>query len=261
MKPTADMVRQWMEEAALAFALLTRFPLPSIEQRSTASLASAFWAYPIAGAVVGATGAAALWLAAVLGFSTGVCVVVAIATVILAGGALHEDGFADFWDGLGGGETREEKLEIMRDSRIGTYGVLALLLMLGLNGLLLVNLYHYAGLATVAAGLIASEAAARGAIAVPLGTMLPARADGMGQAMSDLQASTLGVGMLVAAVIALLFLGMNGFAVILGAAIGAAIVAALAGALLGGFTGDVLGAAAAMARAGGLGALVLMVTP
>lgn len=261
MKPTGDMVRQWTEEAALAFGLLTRIPLPSLELRTGASLASAFWAYPVAGAAVGFAGAAACWLAATLGFSTGVCVVATIAAILLVGGALHEDGLADFWDGIGGGETRDDKLEIMRDSRIGTYGVLALVLMLGLHGLLLVNLYHYAGLGSVAAGLIASEAAARGALAVPLGTMLPARTDGLGQTMAGLQATNLAVGMLIAAVIALLALGLNGFAVILGAALGAAVISMLAGGFLGGFTGDVLGAAAATARVGALAALVLMVTP
>jgi adenosylcobinamide-GDP ribazoletransferase len=261
MKPTGDLIRQWMEEAALAFGLLTRIPLPNFEHHTTASLASAFWAYPVAGAAVGFVGAVVVWVAAALGFSTGVCVVAALAALILAGGALHEDGLADFWDGLGGGETREDKLEIMRDSRIGTYGVLALLLMLGLYGLLLVNLYHYAGLATVAAGLIASEAAARGAMAIPLGTMLPARTDGLGQTMAEMQATTLAVGMGIAAVLALLLLGINGFAVIFGAAIGAAAISILASGFLGGFTGDVLGAAAATARAGALGGLVLMVTP
>jgi adenosylcobinamide-GDP ribazoletransferase len=261
MRPTGDLLRQWMEEAALALGLLTRFPLPVFEMRSMASHASAFWAYPVAGALIGAVGALAFWLAATMGFSTGVCAVTALAATILASGGLHEDGLADFWDGLGGGDTREDKLEIMQDSRIGTYGVLALMLTVGAQGLLLVNLHHYAGLATAMAGLIASEAAARGAIGVPLGTMLPARTEGMGQSMAELQGPTLAAGMVIAAILALLLLGTSGFAVILGAAIGAAFVSMLAGVFLGGFTGDVLGASAAMARAGALGALVLMVTP
>jgi adenosylcobinamide-GDP ribazoletransferase len=261
MKPSGDMVRQWMEEAVLAFGLLTRFPLPSFERRSAASYASAFWAYPLAGGAVGMAGAVTFWLAAAMGFSTGVCVILALSAIILAEGGLHEDGVADFWDGLGGGETREEKLTIMRDSRIGTYGVIALLFTIGLQGMFLVNLHHYAGVGGVAAGLIASEAAARGVLAVPLGSMLPARADGLGQGMAELQSSTLAAGALIAAVIALLLLGVSGFAVMIGAAIGALFISTLAGMFLGGYTGDVLGASAATARAGALGALVLMVTP
>jgi adenosylcobinamide-GDP ribazoletransferase len=257
----ADMLRQWAEEAALAFGLLTRFPLPSFEKRTPASLASAFWAYPLAGAVIGGVGAAAFYLASSFDFSTVVCVLLATAAMILANGGFHEDGLADFWDGIGGGKTREAKLKIMRDSRIGSYGVMALMLTLGLQTAFLVNLHHYGGLGTVICGLIACEAAARGALALPLTMLPPARADGLGLSMTELKRGPLAAGVLLASALAFGLLGVAGVAVALGAALGAAVIAGLAGSFLGGFTGDVLGAAAATARMAGLGALVLTVTP
>jgi adenosylcobinamide-GDP ribazoletransferase len=80
------------------------------------------------GALVGACGALAYWGAAAVGLPPFVAGVLAVAATLLVTGALHEDGLADTADGFGAGVTRERKLEIMRDSRIGTYGVAALVL-------------------------------------------------------------------------------------------------------------------------------------
>ncbi len=141
------------------------------------------------------------------------------------------------------------------------YGVLALLLALGLQAAFLVHLQNYAGSFAVAAALIGSEAVARGAIAVPLAWLKPAREDGLGTSMTDLTPAVLASGAAIGAVIALLVVGSNAVALIVGAAVGSAFVALLARHFLGGFTGDVLGAAAATARIAALGALTLAVTP
>src|SRR6516165_4237398 len=84
------------------------------------------WAAPVAGAVVGLIGALVLALTAPLGLPPLLRAGLATAALVAATGALHEDGLADLADGFGGGSTRERKLEIMRESRIGAYGAAAL---------------------------------------------------------------------------------------------------------------------------------------
>jgi len=180
---------------------------------------------------------------------------------LLAAGGIHEDGLGDFWDGLGGGASREAKLIIMRDSRIGTYGVLALVLTLALQAAFLVSLQHYAGVGTVVAALIAAESAARGAIVVPLFFLPPARRDGLGAAMTGLTPWHLGLTGLLAGGAAMACLGANGIALLGGAVLGAGFVTLLAWRFIGGFTGDVLGAAAATARMTALAWLALTLTP
>ena len=250
-----------LEEFGLAVGLLTRFPLPVFKTSGTATIASALWAYPLAGALVGATSGAAFWLATLAGFGVASSVLVAIAAALLAAGGFHEDGLGDFWDGLGGGASREAKLIIMRDSRIGTYGVLALLLTLALQTTFLVSLQHYAGVGTVFAALIAAESAARGAIVIPLFFLLPARRDGLGATITGLTPGQLGITGLLAATIAVTCLGADGIALLGGAMLGAVFVTVLAWRFLGGFTGDVLGAVAATARMTALGWLALAATP
>jgi adenosylcobinamide-GDP ribazoletransferase len=259
--PDAVALRQRAEELGLAVGLLTRFPLPAFEKRTAASNGSAFWAYPLVGAVVGVCAGATFWLAVAAGFGTTVAALLAIAAMLLAGGGLHEDGLSDFWDGLGGGRSRAAKLAIMRDSRVGTYGALALFLTLALQVRLLVDLHYYTGPATVAAGLIAAEAVARGAIALPVICLAPAREDGLGRFMTELNAAPLAIGIAISAAIAGVALGSHGLVLIIGGIFGAAAVVLLAWRFLNGFTGDVLGATAATARLTALAALTLAMTP
>ena len=128
------------------------------------------WAFPVVGAVVGAIGGAVFWVCARLGMPPGVAAVWTLASMLLVTGALHEDGLADFADGLGGGRTRERKLEIMRDSRIGTFGGLALMLSLAARGTALATL---AQPVRVVVALIVAAALGRGAIGVLLLTSAP----------------------------------------------------------------------------------------
>ena len=255
------LLRRKLEEFGLAVSLLTRFPLPAFKASGTATIASALWAYPLAGALVGIVSGVVYWLATQAGFGVLASVLMAMGTALLAAGGLHEDGLGDFWDGLGGGANREAKLIIMRDSRIGTYGVLALALTLALQATFLVSLQHYAGAGTVITALIAAESAARGAIIVPLFFLLPARRDGLGATMTGLTATQLGMTGLLAAGVAIACLGGGGIPLLGGAVLGAAFVTLLAWRFLGGFTGDVLGAAAATARMAALAWLALSVTP
>ncbi len=85
---------------------------------------------PFAGLLIGIPSALTLWLAVTLGLPAHVAAAIAVAVAVLATGAFHEDGLADTFDGLGGGWTPERRLEIMKDSRIGSYGGAALILVL-----------------------------------------------------------------------------------------------------------------------------------
>ncbi len=115
-----------IDHLKVGLIFLTRLPIRYSRPMPVDALARAGWTFPLVGALVGAIGAAVGALALTAGLGGFPVALLVIGTTILLTGALHEDGLADMADGLGGGETTEEKLEIMRDSRIGSYGVLAL---------------------------------------------------------------------------------------------------------------------------------------
>ena len=119
-------------DAVLALVLLTRLPLPHLSKDSFARQSRAVWAFPLAGLVVG--GLATVMAAAALAvWPPAVAAGLALVVQILVTGAMHEDGLADSADGLWGGFDRSRRLEIMKDSHIGTYGVLALVVSVGLR--------------------------------------------------------------------------------------------------------------------------------
>jgi adenosylcobinamide-GDP ribazoletransferase len=237
-----------LRELVQAFALLTRLPallpgpLPQGEGESAARLRAkdCVWAFPIVGAVVGATGAAAYWLARGIGAPPVLAAVLALAAQIAATGGFHEDGLADTVDGFGGGTTPGEKLAIMRDSRIGTFGVIALVLVLALRGGAIISIPDHA---RVGAALVVAGTLGRAAIVGMLAALHPARADGLGASVESPDARRVAVAMLVGIAVAFAMLPapLASGAVLIAAAAGAA-TAWLGHAQIGGFTGDVLGA-------------------
>ena len=125
-------MRRAREELAvflLAVQFLTRCPVPFPDLFTEARLTAATRYYPLVGVLVGGAVGGVFWLAHLV-FPVTLAVVLATAASLLATGAFHEDGFADACDGLGGGATREQALEIMRDSRLGTFGTAGIGLML-----------------------------------------------------------------------------------------------------------------------------------
>ena len=232
----------WWVDVRTALAFLTRLPLPEPlpEPDRPPNLARATRAMPLAGAAIGLGGAAVYWLSGATGLTPAIAGLLAVATTILLTGALHEDGLADSADGLFANAEPARRLEIMRDSRTGAYGVLALILSVGLRATALAAI---AAPGPAAAALIAAHALARALPPAVMAWAPLARDDGLaaaaGQAESEHAWTALGLG----AVIALLLLGI-------GAGLAALIVAGLAGfamirlarARIGGYTGDVLGA-------------------
>jgi adenosylcobinamide-GDP ribazoletransferase len=112
-----------------AVMFYTRLPVPVKTGFSQENLNKATRYFPLIGILVGGIGALT-FLASSYILSVHLSVIIALATMIIITGAFHEDAFSDFCDGFGGGYTMEKRLEIMKDSRIGTYGALALILLI-----------------------------------------------------------------------------------------------------------------------------------
>ena len=140
----------------LALQFLTRLPVAA-PFSAEAMRQSPRW-YPAVGIVVGAV-AGLVFAVADWGLTPPLAVFLAVAAAVVVTGALHEDGFADACDGLGGVRPKERVLEIMRDSRIGAYGVLGLIFMIGTKGLALSSMPATDVFFVLIAGHTASRAA------------------------------------------------------------------------------------------------------
>jgi adenosylcobinamide-GDP ribazoletransferase len=115
-----------------AVQFLTRLPTPQFKAFEPAWLARSARYFPLVGVLVGVINVAVWWLASRV-LPTAVAVGLTVAISVLVTGAFHEDGFADVCDGFGGGVTSDRVLAIMKDSRIGAYGAIGIVLMLGLK--------------------------------------------------------------------------------------------------------------------------------
>jgi adenosylcobinamide-GDP ribazoletransferase len=230
-------VAEALRLVAVAFGLLTRIPVPRVEPRP-GDLRRASALFPAVGLVVAGAGVAVrAALAPVWG--AGVATVAAVAAMVAGTGAYHEDGLADTADGLWGGWDPARRLEIMRDSRIGTYGALALATVLALRVALLLPL----GLAGFARAACCGHVLGR-ASTLLLVRVLPPAAPGTGAEL----AGPLGAAgtLLAAAVAAATVVLAAGWWWPLPAAAGLAacgLCARLFRRRLGGVTGDTLGAA------------------
>lgn len=242
----------------IALAFLTRWPIPIDHDRAGRRLSRAGWAFPIVGAMVGALGGGVYGLLHWVGVAPFAAAAAALGVQALATGALHEDGLSDVADGLGApGRSPAERIEIMRDSRVGAFGAVALILALA------AKLGALAALPALSGALALVAAGALGRAAPPLIMALhgAARRDGL--------AGTAGAGARpVAAVAAVLALGIGALAWVpaqapvqgvgpgLGAVaiaaglacVGALALARTAKARLGGYTGDVLGGSIVIAE-------------
>lgn len=237
IRPVAELLH--------ALRFLTRLPVPFTKTMDLPPLSQSMRFFPMAGALLGAGVGAALAGLIWSGLPSLLSSVLVVGLGLFVTGALHEDGLADTADGFGGGKTRERRLEIMRDSRIGSYGTLALVM----AALLRVACYEdLSGLEplTIVAVLAASAAFSRALMVDLLWATRPARSDGLsvhagtpgrnGAAFAIVTAAglTLAAGLLVAPESGPLALAA-GLAV-------TAYMRRLTVKLIGGQTGDVCGA-------------------
>lgn len=239
-----------LAEFLAALTFLTRLPVPGQGSTTEAAWNAAIhgramaW-YPFVGLVVGLLGAVIYRIAWGVGLPPWPAAFLTLAGLVWLTGALHEDGLADFADGAGGGATPQRRLEIMRDSRIGTYGATTLVLSLGLRVAVVAALVEPR---TVLLALIAAHAASRGFMVLLAGFQGPARQDGLFASLGGPGAARAVAAGLIGASLAM----TSGYRL---AGVGAALLAPLAGLVaagivghiaqrrLGGLTGDVLGAA------------------
>ncbi len=233
------LARVW-EDIRIALIFLTRLPVSYHGDMPRVRITQAMGAFPVAGGVVGALGGTAYALAFWAGLGPMAAGVLALMAMIAATGAFHEDGLGDVADGFGGGHTREAKLTIMRDSRLGTYGTVAIVLALLLKLALLIRIEAPW---LVFASLIATGTLSRAMIVAVIYWVSPARGDGQsaeaGRPPGTALKQVLAIG-LIAALIALPV--GTALAAILAACLGAWGVSHLARRQIGGQTGDVLGA-------------------
>ncbi len=238
--------------------LLTRLPVRIDGTRAAARGAQAAWAWPITGLVVGAAGALAGAVALGLGVAPPAAAALVLAAQMMLTGALHEDGLADTADGLWGGWDKARRLAIMKDSQIGTYGVLALLM---------VTLLRWTALAALMttgtpwAALIAAGALSRAPMAVVMAALPNARGSGLGHSVGRPSAIVAGNAVVVAVILATLALGLPALGLAALVAVPTLALAMIARARIGGQTGDILGASQQLAEAAVLTALAaLLVT-
>jgi len=224
---------------------LTRVPIPFTKTIDLPPLSQSMRLFPLAGAMIGAATGGLLVLLSMSDMPSLLAAAIAVAFAILVTGALHEDGLADTADGFGGGKTREQRLEIMRDSRIGTYGTLSLVMVLLLRVAAFENFAGDEPLLTI--GVLAACGAFSRALMVDLlWATRPARTDGLsvhagtpgrnGAAFAIVTAAglTLAVGLLLTPASGLIALAAG--------LVVTAYIRRLAMRLIGGQTGDVCGA-------------------
>jgi adenosylcobinamide-GDP ribazoletransferase len=235
-----SITKDWLDDLRTAVAFLTRVPMPHPDGPTPPNFARAHRVFPLVGAMIGAVaGLVYLGLVAIGLPSLGAAALALGASAVFTG-ALHEDGLADVADGFGGGRDKAAKLEIMLDSRLGTYGALILLVSF------IVKLSALTALPTAAVlpSLIAGHALARGMLPVMAMTMPYARKEGLAATAGRPDRPTAAIALASALVIGLLALpwteALGAALVAIAAAAGMAI---LAQRQIGGQTGDVLGGA------------------
>lgn len=236
----------WIFDWLACLQFFTRLPV-KLPGSAAPDYTIAWRAAPLAGAVVGAIGGLVLIILLWLGMASELSAGFALTAMVVATGALHEDALADVADGFGGGATRERKLEIMRDSRIGTYGTASVALSLLLRWGTIVAIATAHG--TFALAVLISAGAVSRWLAVALPTHLPpARTDGLAVSTGMVTPSALRQCAIVAIVIALILSGLVAGFVWTVLAIFLAwltmwLICRLARNQIGGYTGDVIGAA------------------
>ena len=135
-----NIISRWMKDVLLAVVFLTRLPVKLGEDTESPKLAEVIWTFPVVGVFIGALASFVMLIGFQLGLDPLICGLLAVAAQALITGALHEDGLADVADGFGGGNKVVDKLRIMRDSCVGTYGVLALVFSVAIRASLIASM-------------------------------------------------------------------------------------------------------------------------
>ncbi len=248
--------RAWLQDLRKAIVFLTRIPVPGLSDSDDVKLNNedenesekfpiitpmgrSVRVFPVVGALVGIFGGIVFAFTMVIGLPTLVASVIAIAFMVFVTGALHEDGLADMVDGLGGGKNRKQKLSIMRDSRIGAYGVIALVLVLGAKVGALTELEN---IGVVICALICASAFSRAVMPAMMRWMPAAQNDGLASNAGKPPADAVWMGFAIAVLFCVCLLTWSGIVALIISSCSAFVVGFLARRQIGGHTGDILGA-------------------
>ncbi len=239
---------EFITDLARSVAFLSRLPVPArFFEGHDGSVARACRAFPAAGALIALPSALLVWLIGGNPAAFLLAPFLALALGALLTGGLHEDGLADSADGLFGGHDKEHALTIMKDSRIGSFGVIALIASFGIRAAALSALLSTHGGTLTALALISAAAISRALMVWHWAHLPPARVNGTAVAMGQPQSSAVRVAVLSA-------LGFSLLLIVAGASAGS-VIAMFAGATvaaflfiryvqgkIGGHTGDTIGA-------------------
>jgi len=238
-------MNDWFDDLRTAVAFLTRLPMPHPSGPMPENFARAQRVFPLVGAAIGgAVGLAYLGMC-MMGVPDLAAAALALGASAILTGALHEDGLADVADGFGGGRDSAAKLEIMRDSRLGTYGALILMVSFVTKLSALTSLPE----AMIVQSLIAAHALARGVLPAMSMSLAYARKDGLAANAGRPDLATAAIAGALALLIAMLSLPVGHTLYAALAAVACATgMAWLARRQIGGQTGDVLGGAEQVAE-------------
>lgn len=251
--PENDTQRMKLQDIGEAIGLLTRLPINSAPDRGV----QAAWAWPLAGGVVAILAGLIAWIALGLGMSAELSAAAALVTLVVVTGAMHEDGLADCADGFWGGWEPTGRLEIMKDSRIGTYGVVALVLSL---------LWRWTAMvALIKAGwlfgpLIVAALMSRVAPVALMHGLENARSGGLSDKVGRPEIESVILSSVIALLGGLLLVGFSAVVMAAAVALGCVGVARLSLNKIGGQTGDVLGASQQVTEIIALSAMVALLT-
>ena len=234
-----------IDEARLAMLLLTRLPVGRLRD-PVPELSDAVWAFPLAGIPVAVLGWSAQHLMLACGLGPLSAALVSLAMMAGATGALHHDALADFFDGIGGGNIPTRRLEIMKDSRIGSFGALALVFAILLPASAMAHFPSGVPLGGFCLIAVASRLAMLGSLFI----LPPVKEDGLGSTASGAMGLAWLPGTLVVLALVVLVDPSHGL-VLVGMAGAGILICRIAKSLLGGQTGDVLGSVQLSAEVSG----------
>lgn len=231
---------QW-RDLTTAFMLLTRLPLPTVPYapETGRSPAQAAWAYPLVGLAVGLIAVVVAWGMQTLGVVSPITALFVVLSSVVVTGAMHEDGLADCADGFWGGWDMAVRLKIMKDSQIGTYGVIALVMSLFLRWYVITQMIEKG---VLLGAVLTAAVMSRGAMVWVMHRLPHARRDGLAQKTGTPSRGTTYVALGFAAVAAVFAPEVSTLWLIVIAVLCTLAVSAVARRKIGGQTGDVLGA-------------------
>lgn len=238
------MQKNWLKKLDIklvdiptAFTLLTRFPLSVDHAKAGQRAAKAAWVYPIVGGILGLFAGIIGLALSTIGVQSGMSAAIAIIALMLFTGGLHEDGLSDCVDGLGGGNTIQRRLEIMKDSRIGAFGAAALCTTIlarwaGYNAIINVDWLW---------AFIAVGAASRLPMVLVMYGMPLARHGGLAATVGLVTAPTAIIAIVITLILCVASIGMLALPTIAIAVIAGLPLCYLAWRRIEGYTGDILG--------------------